>query len=33
MRRELGVFPHEVSSSSPTMIDGKLVVTTSNGVD
>ena len=33
MRTELGVFPHSVSSSSPTIIDGKLVVTTSNGTD
>ena len=33
MREELGVFPHNIASSSPTMVDGKLAVTTSNGVD
>ncbi len=33
MRNELGVFPHNFSSSSPTIIDGKLIVTASNGVD
>jgi len=33
MREELGIFPHNIASSSPTIIDGKLVVTTSNGVD
>ena len=33
MREELGVFPHNIASSSPKIVDGKLVVTTSNGVD
>jgi outer membrane protein assembly factor BamB len=33
MREELGVFPHNIASSSPAMVDGKLAVTTSNGVD
>ncbi|MDG2122065.1 MAG: PQQ-binding-like beta-propeller repeat protein [Verrucomicrobiales bacterium] len=33
MRGELGVFPHNVASSYPLFIDGKLFVTTSNGVD
>jgi outer membrane protein assembly factor BamB len=33
MREELGVFPHNIASSSPLYIDGKLFVTTSNGVD
>lgn len=33
MRGELGVFPHNVASSYPLHIDGKLFVTTSNGVD
>ena len=33
MRGELGVFPHNVASSYPLYEDGKLFVTTSNGVD
>ncbi|MGI9241986.1 MAG: PQQ-binding-like beta-propeller repeat protein [Verrucomicrobiales bacterium] len=33
MRAELGVFPHNITSSSPLIADGKLFVTTSNGVD
>ena len=33
MRAELGVFPHNVTSSSPLIACGKLFVTTSNGVD
>lgn len=33
MREELGVFPHNIASSSPKIIDGKLAVSTSNGVD
>ncbi|MFT5408513.1 MAG: outer membrane protein assembly factor BamB, partial [Verrucomicrobiales bacterium] len=33
MRSELGVFPHNITSSSPLVAGGKLFVTTSNGVD
>lgn len=33
MRDELGVFPHNIASSSTLLIDGKLFVTTSNGQD
>jgi outer membrane protein assembly factor BamB len=33
MREELGVFPHNITSSSPLIAAGKLFVTTSNGVD
>ena len=33
MRAELGVFPHNITSSSPLIAGGKLFVTTSNGVD
>ena len=33
MRAELGVFPHNITSSSPLIAAGKLFVTTSNGVD
>lgn len=33
MREELGVFPHNIASSSPKIIDEKLIVSTSNGVD
>ena len=33
MRGELGVFPHNVASSYPLFVDGKLYVTTSNGLD
>lgn len=33
MIADLGVFPHNIASSSPAIIDGKLAVTTSNGVN
>ena len=33
MREELGVFPHNIASSSVLMFDDKLYVTTSNGQD
>ncbi len=33
MRGELGVFPHNVTSSSVVLADGKVFATTSNGVD
>ena len=33
MREELGIFPHNVSSCSPVIIDGILYTATSNGVD
>lgn len=33
MREELGVFPHNVSSCSPLVVDDLLYVSTSNGVD
>jgi len=33
MIKELGVFPHNISDCSPLLIDGKLFVVTSNGVD
>jgi hypothetical protein len=33
MREELGVFPHNISSSSVTVIGDKVLATTSNGVD
>lgn len=33
MREELGVFPHNVSSCSPLVVDDILYVSTSNGVD
>lgn len=33
MREELGVFPHNVSSCSPLVVDGIVYVATSNGVD
>ncbi len=33
MREELGVFPHNVSSCSPLIVDNILYVATSNGVD
>lgn len=33
MREELGVFPHNVSSCSPLVVDGILYTSTSNGVD
>ena len=33
MRKELGVFPHNISSNYPLVVDGKVYVATSNGVD
>lgn len=33
MREELGVFPHNTTSTSPLVIDGKVYSATSNGVD
>ncbi len=33
MRDELGVFPHNMTSSSPVIVGDKIFVTTSNGVD
>ncbi len=33
MRDELGVFPHNIASSSALLVEGKLFVTTSNGQD
>lgn len=33
MREELGVFPHNVSSCSPLVVDGILYTATSNGLD
>lgn len=33
MREELGVFPHNMTSSSPVIVGDRLYVTTSNGVD
>lgn len=33
MRGELGVFPHNIASSYALVVDGKVYVTTSNGVD
>jgi outer membrane protein assembly factor BamB len=33
MRDELGVFPHNMTSSSPTLVGDQVFVTTSNGVD
>ncbi len=33
MRKELGVFPHNIASSSILAYDGKIYVTTSNGQD
>jgi outer membrane protein assembly factor BamB len=33
MRKELGVFPHNIASSYALVVDGKVYVTTSNGVD
>ena len=33
MRKELGIFPHNVSSCSPLVIDGIVYTATSNGVD
>ena len=33
MRKELGVFPHNISASSPLIFSDRIVVATSNGVD
>ena len=33
MRNELGVFPHNITSSSPLVVDGAVYASTSNGVD
>jgi outer membrane protein assembly factor BamB len=33
MRKELGVFPHNVASNYPLVVNGKVYVATSNGVD
>lgn len=33
MRKELGVFPHNITNCAPLIIGDKIVVTTSNGVD
>ncbi len=33
MRKELGIFPHNVSSCSPLVVDGVVYTATSNGVD
>lgn len=33
MRKELGVFPHNIASNYPLVVDGKVYVATSNGVD
>jgi len=33
MRKELGVFPHNIASSYPLVVDGKVFCVTSNGVD
>lgn len=33
MRRELGIFPHNITSSSVLVVDGDVYATTSNGVD
>lgn len=33
MPGELGVFPHNISSNSPLVVDGRVYVATSNGVD
>jgi outer membrane protein assembly factor BamB len=33
MRTELGVFPHNIASNYPLVLDGKVYVATSNGVD
>jgi outer membrane protein assembly factor BamB len=33
MRDELGVFPHQMTSSAPLIVGDRLYVTTSNGVD
>jgi outer membrane protein assembly factor BamB len=33
MRRELGVFPHNITNCGPLIVGDKVIVTTSNGVD
>jgi outer membrane protein assembly factor BamB len=33
LRKELGVFPHNIASSYALVVDGKVYVSTSNGVD
>lgn len=33
MRKDLGVFPHNIASSYALVVDGKVYVSTSNGVD
>lgn len=33
MRKDLGVFPHNIASNYPLVVDGKVYVATSNGVD
>ena len=33
MRKELGVFPHNIASNYPLVVDGKVYAATSNGVD
>ena len=33
MRDELGVFPHNVTSSSPVIVNDNIYIATSNGVD
>jgi outer membrane protein assembly factor BamB len=33
MRSELGVFPHNIASNYPLVVDGKVYAATSNGVD
>lgn len=33
MREELGIFPHNISASSPLVVGDKVLVATSNGVD
>ena len=33
MREELGIFPHNITSTSPLVVNGRVYVSTSNGVD
>lgn len=33
MRKELGVFPHNIASNSPLVVGDRVIVATSNGVD
>jgi len=33
MYNELGIFPHNMTSSSPLLVGDTLFITTSNGVD